>query len=483
MTLKDRIVKNYASIFTAQVLAKILNYFATLYLFVRYLGTDTKGVTLFGEYATVLAFVNFFNFISDFGVAQIVTREVSKEKSLAKTYMGNFFSLQLILSFITFLIIALTVFISHNAYTFNEIIGILITGAGVAIGSLARPFSSIIYAYEQMEYIGLSIFIPSVINLLGVFILTRIHAPFIAFFYIYALNALLTFLLYALFARRITVPFHIEVNKTIYKQLLLLSLPLVFLMIFNFVYNRVDTLMIHFIRNDTEVGYYSYADKFLEALFLIPATFGSVLFPPLVKVYTKQREKFDHLLRRALKYTFAICTIAGLETMMLAEKIISFVNNNHPEKSAIVLQILSITVIISGTYVIYTNILIGINKLKFLAIANAIAVIVNILLNIPFILSMGYIGAAWVGVISEVIILLLYIGYVHHFFGYFGNIIDMIKVAIASLFLAGSIIITYSLNVFFNIALASIIYLLILFALRFFDKEDEQYLRMLLFRK
>jgi O-antigen/teichoic acid export membrane protein len=92
MNTVQRIAKNTGILFSAQIIACILGFFYSIYM-ARYLGPVGFGVLSFA-----IALILIFGVFGDLGLSTLLTRELSKDKSLEEKYIGNFIPIKIILS-------------------------------------------------------------------------------------------------------------------------------------------------------------------------------------------------------------------------------------------------------------------------------------------------------------------------------------------------------------------------------------------------
>lgn len=468
MNRKQVIIKNYTVLLGSQILSKLINFVATLYLLAHFL-----GVTNFGAYNSVLAFIAIFNFLSDLGIAQITTREISKDRDNAEKYYNAFFTLQIVISIVTFLIILLSTLVLKSSYSQTELTGIIIAGLGICLGSLARPFSALIYAEEKMEYVALAIFIPSIINLILVVIYTKfILGSMTTFFFIYLLNNIFTTIIFFYGAKTINVNFKIKFDFKTWKVLLIMSLPMLVVMAFNILYNKIDVILLHFIKGDYYVGLYSLADKFVDALIIVPATVGTALFPALVKSKNISDEVFTDLFEKAIKYTqivtAGVCLLIGLN----ADKLISLIKLTNGYKSVPALEILLWVIFINGLYVIYTNMLIALTKMRILAIANITALLFNFIVNLIVIPKFNFMGAAYVSVATELVIFTIYFFYTKHLLNMKFNFSIILRLIIIALILILINNLLYRLNMYLLFFIEGMLYCLFVYVFQLIKKDE-----------
>ena len=101
MNTVQRIAKNTGILFSAQIIACILGFFYSIYM-ARYLGPVGFGVLSFA-----IALILIFGVFGDLGLSTLLTRELSKDKSLEEKYIGNFIPIKIILSILTYSLLVL----------------------------------------------------------------------------------------------------------------------------------------------------------------------------------------------------------------------------------------------------------------------------------------------------------------------------------------------------------------------------------------
>ncbi|MDD3986075.1 MAG: oligosaccharide flippase family protein, partial [Methanobacterium sp.] len=92
----------------SQILSYLISLIYTIYL-VRYLGVENYGILAFA-----LALISVLGIFADFGLNILMTRELSKEKSLTNKYLNNIFTIKLLQ--ILILLIIVLVFVKIICY-------------------------------------------------------------------------------------------------------------------------------------------------------------------------------------------------------------------------------------------------------------------------------------------------------------------------------------------------------------------------------
>ena len=103
MNIVQRIAKNTVVTIIAGIVSGIIGFFFIMYV-ARYLGAEGFGILSFA-----LAFTGIFGLLTDIGLSPLTIREVARNRSLAKKYLGNIAVLKTILVIVTFGLIALSI--------------------------------------------------------------------------------------------------------------------------------------------------------------------------------------------------------------------------------------------------------------------------------------------------------------------------------------------------------------------------------------
>lgn len=97
------IAKNTGALAISNVITSILGFFLLIYL-ARYLGEAG-----FGKYSFALSFTALFAIVANLGISNYIIRELARNKNLTNEYLTNVSVIKLLLSFIAFALIALTI--------------------------------------------------------------------------------------------------------------------------------------------------------------------------------------------------------------------------------------------------------------------------------------------------------------------------------------------------------------------------------------
>ncbi len=201
------------------------------------------------------------------------------------------------------------------------------------------------------------------------------------------------------------------------------------------VYSMLDTLMLGFLSNYREVGFYTSASKICRIFIPISVSAGVVLMPSLSHLFkTGERSQINETLSRGFAFVsfFALPVTAGL--MLISSGFVPLFFGDEFAGAIPSMQILSILVLLIGvnhTYSTQTLVASGHNR-EFMISAIA-GMLINFALNMALIPSFGSLGASYASVAAEVAVLAIVIYYSWRAVKIKVNITPLIKAAASSL--------------------------------------------------
>lgn len=164
---------------------------------------------------------------------------------------------------------------------------------------------------------------------------------------------------------------------------------------------KVDALLLPPLAGTQAAGAYAAAYKVSEGAGVISSSFTLALFPRLAREADPSRAY-----RLALRVLLQIALPLAAGTAVLAEPIVTLVGGRGflPD-SAVALSILIWYLPLSFANGLTQYVLIAAGKQRFLTHAFAAALVFNVVANVLTIPRFGFVGAAWVTVASEVVLL------------------------------------------------------------------------------
>lgn len=172
-------------------------------------------------------------------------------------------------------------------------------------------------------------------------------------------------------------------------------------------YQLLNTVMLGFMTAETQVGYYSAANRIIQIVITCITCAGAVLLPRCSALVSEGRtEEFKAMAGLSLRYTIAFALPAMAGILILAAPINLIFCGEAFLPSEAILRILAPVVLILGiSNILSIQILYPLGKIRLIIMASAAGTLLNIILNLLFIPRLQADGAALALLAAEVTIL------------------------------------------------------------------------------
>lgn len=172
------------------------------------------------------------------------------------------------------------------------------------------------------------------------------------------------------------------------------SLPITFNQAGNFLYNRVDLLMVGVFLTASAVGIYRVA-LLVTMILALPQTAFNQLFPPIASrlYHGEKKEELAELYKTVTRWTFTISFVPALGVILYAPEVLSVFGEEF-SKGVLVLTFFVFSQIVNNAVGPSGHLLIMSGYQK-LAMVNQLGFgILNVVLNYFLIIEFGFVGAA-----------------------------------------------------------------------------------------
>ncbi|HYT02324.1 MAG TPA: flippase, partial [Candidatus Acidoferrum sp.] len=456
MSSTKKVSKNIASLTIAEGVTRICAMLLFIYI-VRVL-----GVTSFGELAFATSVIGFFSFFADFGLTTLGTREIARHNKEADSHGTNILLFQVLFTLLLIILLGVLLLFMPISYILKVITFLY----GLGLIPLALDMSYIFQAYEKMEYVLVGKTVnQGVYLILGLALITLFKN--VVFVPIAALisgvgGAIVTYVL----LKKIV---HFKLNKPdpeIFKLLIIAAIPFVTSEILVQIYRNIDIVMLQFIKESNEVGYYSSGYKIVSSIILI-ISFVSTSFFPLIAY------NFEHDERQFKQHILLFSQISGLFSIPLAiggivyaRQILLLLYGSQLLAGTDTFKVLLLLVIVIPFELLVASIIIAGDKQKYYMISGAIGAILNGLLNIILIPRYGMIGAGIAIVVTETVVGIYLFFNCFKLLDYSSNVLKkyFLKPTIATIIM---FLVTFQVpNMFVGIPLGTLIYFAVLYLMK-----------------
>ena len=475
MSTVQTIAKNIGILLFANVTIGILGFVLVIFI-ARCLG-DVE----FGKYSFALAFAGLFAILSNIGLQIVVTRDVARDRSQAGRYLGNVALIELILLIITFFLMLITI----NLMNYPNDTKLIVYIIGIAVlldGTFIMLFKSIFRAFEKMEYEALvTILEKSIFVCLGFFTLFYGYG-LIGLVLAYLLANIVIFIFsFLITVQKFAIP-RFEIERHLWKYLILTALPFGLAGVLNLIYIRTDTIMLSMIKGDAVVGWYNAAHTLVSSLSLISIGFITAIFPSMSNSFVSSKKSLIGIYESSFKYSLILLLPIAVGTTLLADRIILFVYGESFIHSVGALQILIWSGVISFLNSLYYATLGAINRQKITSIIMGSGAIVNVFLNLLLIPMLSYIGAGIATIATQAACLILAYYLMSKYLHKLPLFKLTVKPMIASIGMGFFLLYFHNINLLILIVSAAIVYFVMFIGIKGFDNEDWNLFRRLIKR-
>ena len=397
-TVKQTIFKNTFWLAVAEVLSKLLKLVLLIYV------ARILGATEYGKFTFAFAFVYLFAILADLGIGEVAVREFARDGRKEKEF-PSIFSLKILLNLGTLILIFVSSFFITSNPEIRKLIWIL------AIYLLMDSFNYLICCFfrarQQMQYEAFArIFQALTLTATGFFVLFNFPSVWgMSYSYLFAAASALIFLL-LVFTLKFRL-FRIEWNKIVWQRYLAMSWSLALIGGLTMIYNQIDSVMMGYWNQITEIGWYN-ASYGIAGAFLVVSSFVSTSFYPAQSKYFKESKE---ILQKIWNYQMEIMIFLSVPLVvggiLLASKLIGFIYDSSFSPAVLAFQILIVMTGISYLQTPFNRLLIATNQQKKLFWAVFSGTIINIILNIILIPRFSLYGAALATVFTWLVLLLL----------------------------------------------------------------------------
>ena len=398
MNLAARIAHNSIISAVTRVLSLALA-LVTTGLITRYLGTNG-----FGNYTTVIAFYFLISSVSDFGINQILTREISRPKADEKRIIANVLGLRIISVILISLVGCAGVFFLPYSEEIRH--GIWLMFLALIISSFSQVLNSVFQKRLVMNRLAWRELTSRFIQLGVTYLAVKYNWGVLGV--LTAMVASLLFVMVASWELALKyIPLKISLDKTYWKYFLKESAPLGIAAFVNFLYFKADAIMLSLLQSSHDVGIYGAAYKVLESLIYFPNMFMGLVIPILSYNIFHRPKNFLRVASQTIKAVWLVTIPLVIFLLFLSKETIRIIAGAGYEQASVVLQVLAFALGAIFLAHFFNSVLIVVNRQKLLLFILAGTAITSVVLNLIFIPYYSYMAAAIISTASEVLVTLI----------------------------------------------------------------------------
>lgn len=392
----------------------------------RILLPDAVGMVAYAQniaqYFVILAFLG----IPTYGVREIAkARNNRRERSkvYSELLLINFISTCIFSAIYLILILSVTSFCANLSLY-------LVTGSAIALNALNNS-----WLYEGMEefrFISIRNIVFKAICFLLLVLLVRGPENYIRYAMITVLGTAGNYVINMAYAPKF-VSFRLK-DLNLKRHMASIMLLVVVNLAIE-LYSLVDVTMLGAMSTSKNVAYYSYASRINKIFIQIINAFTVVIVPRIAFYYKEGRkEDFNRLLSKTLETIFVLGIPLVIGIQICASDAITLIYSSAFLPSANVFRILSWVLIISPVgYLLGSRVLLVTDHEKTMVLCVGIGAAVNVIGNAILIPRFVEYGAAIASVLSEIVVMVVYVNFGKKYFKISGESKNILKVVLASL--------------------------------------------------
>ncbi|HPI02688.1 MAG TPA: flippase [Candidatus Goldiibacteriota bacterium] len=455
---------------TSQVLTlflgKIFGALAGIAL-VRYLGAEMQGV-----YSYILSIIFLLSFITDFGLQSLLVREIKISGSGSPKFFGNALMLQV------FQILVSGALIAAYSMTFEKNpavkLPLLYASFAMTLMYLSNPFTAALSSHEKMHLSGLAGGLASILNAIFIFISISLKFTLPQIILMLGASNALSALVSGFLCVRYAVKPDFTFDAGILKKMIIMSLPFAAMGLFNYMYEKVNVLILFSMKGAVEAGYYGGAAKVIEILNAFVVAIMAPVYPRLsVIINTESKEKAVRVINLSVKYLAFAAAPCALFVSALSSDWTNLLLGAKFQHSAPALALLIWTIFLMCMHIIPGYALNSARLTKLVTLVYGINIVLNLALNFAFTPSYGYLATSSASVACNAFAFITIIYFTDKNIGktlipkYFLKIFTSLIPACLIIFLLKE-----NVNYIILSALSALTFMASAFLLRYFDGDD-----------
>lgn len=469
------VAKNSLFSLIGQFAIKALSFCFSVFV-VRRLGGES-----YGQYTTVLAYVNIFAIFSDLGLAAYALREIAKDKEKTSSIFSNVVALRLILSFLAVAMTTGSAILSGRSP--ELVLSIFVYSCGLFLYAVQGPLDVLLMARERLDYSAVFsvvnqfvfVSIGTVVLLKGYGIIGLVVASLCGVLAMASLSFVVI--------RRRLGGLQWQVDPRTWPRLVKAALPFGIIGFTLGLSYKVDTVLLQYFQGDAVTGWYNAAYNLIFMLTTVSHAVNIALYPSMVRQHAINPGKMGQIYNRALKYMFVLSLPVAAGTTVIGDKIVLLLYSEEFSATILPLRVLIWVLPLMFLSELLGNIVVVHNQEHKVARSIGVSTTVNLILNLIFIPRFGLKAASVITVLTEAILVVQYLWMLRQELASIDRLSAFIKPALAATFMGVAAWAIRGWNLFFIVVIAAAIYLAGIVLLGVVDKKEVHFLRNVLNRR
>lgn len=391
-------LRNWSYLLFSDIITKFFGFFATIIL------ARNLSPAGFGTYNVIIAISSIFTVIANFGMSQVITREIARKMDISGNMFFRVIIIRLIATMLAiFGVIMYYIILKPQFDEFIIIITCIIT-ISLTAWDLAE---SIAFGRKLMKYSAIINSISSFLWLISLFLLPKYFFSLFNVLLILAIIDVIKVGIYFLLIKNRKylnkVPVDLFTSK---REIIKMSLPYLWLFTIGIFRTQIPIILLSQNSNQEEVGYFSVGLRFILPIIMITSTAMKALFPDLSKLYKDNITNFQNIIRYSSILIISIGSILAVIFTMISSFLIPLLFGSEYIKAVQPFNFLIWYIVIYSLDVLLGTSLSSSNKQNTLALLGTI----DFIISFPVLYYFSMKGAEYLA-FSYIILSLILISY------------------------------------------------------------------------
>lgn len=392
---RQTIVKNTIWLTVGEIISRLLRAALIIYA-ARILGAEGYGI-----FSYMLSLAALFTIFSDFGISTLLTREMSKRENEGREEILSTF---LVLKIgVLILPLLATIFLAPIFITLPGAQRLIIPIALlIASDSLTTFCFSLARAKNRMETEAIAkIVTNAVILAFGLLVLfVKPETKLLAFSYTF--GSIVGLLVIFLILRKEFKNLLNNFRKDLVKPIFFSALPFAALGLLGGLMINIDTVILGWFRDASDLGLYAAAYRPILLLYTIPALFGASIFPIMNRlIHEKEYDRASLIIGKSTALLLMVGIPITIGGIILAPEFISLLFGVEYIGSSLSFQVLCLTLILIFPSTIINNAIFAHDRQKIFLFSSGFSAFLNVILDLLLIPSFGITGSAVATLFSQ----------------------------------------------------------------------------------
>ncbi|HEU0026292.1 MAG TPA: flippase [Ktedonobacterales bacterium] len=365
------------------------------------------GPAGFGELYLAITLTGLIGFPLEFGFNQQIIREVASAPHRAQRYVSS--ALLLKVALWAPLCAALMIAAALLHYSPEERVVVALSGLTLLVTSIGAAFGAMQIAVHRNIVPVSGLIVEKVLDAAVAFLLLRfLHVGVIPVAVVLLVGASLNASWQAFWFYRLERPIFALDLATI-REIVYTSVPFLLYGALGVIYYRIDTVLLGALDGDAVVGRYGAGYKIFDTLIFLPGLIMStVMYPLMARLSTDDPKAFRVAIEKSMNFLLICGMPLATGLGVAAPAIVGFLYH-HEEfaRTTLVMEALAPGLILLYVNSVISNIIITRHREKSLVWMAAVAMVLNISLNLLLIPRYHEVAAALVTSITEAALLVM----------------------------------------------------------------------------